>query len=177
MSATATTGNERAPAGTRPPRGRQVLVLLLFLVLCLGVEAAITQVTRPALEPWYRELAKPAWTPPDLAFPIVWTALYLAMAAAAWLAWRAAPPGRFGWPLACFLLQLALNAGWSFAFFGARDVGLALIDLSALLLAVLATLFAFWPLSRWAGALLLPYLAWCGYAFALNAAIVRLNLL
>lgn len=172
MTATAAHRGSAAPA---PTPGRQALILAVFLVLCLGVEYATSLVTRPAIEPWYRALAKPDWTPPDIAFPIVWTVLFVLMALAAWQAWRRAAPGTFGWPLACFLVQLALNGAWSFIFFGRGDPRLALIDLVALLLALIATTIAFWRLSRPAGAMLLPYLAWVVFAGVLNFEVARLN--
>lgn len=77
--------------------------------------------------------------------------------------------------LGLWVLQLALNAVWSQLFFGLRRPGLALIDLGALLIAVAATIWAFWRYSPVAAGLLAPYLAWTAYAFALNAAIVWMN--
>jgi tryptophan-rich sensory protein len=163
-------------AGTRrPSRGQQATVLLLFLVLCLAVEVAAASVTQPAIEPWYRNLAKPAWTPPDQAFPIVWTLLYILMAVAVWQAWRDAP-NRFGWPLACFLIQLALNGAWSYVFFGMGEIVAAFLVIMALVLAILATVVTFAQVSRPAAWLMLPYLLWVGYATALNGAIVQMNL-
>lgn len=163
------------PAWPRRSRGSQTLGLLGFFVLVFAVEAAIVGVTRPAIDTWYAELAKPAFTPPNIAFPIVWTAIYVLMALAAWQAWRRAVPGEFGWAMACFLVQLALNLAWSYLFFGEQMVALALIDVVALLLAILATTVAFAQLSRWAGVLMLPYLAWVGFATVLNWQIWQLN--
>lgn len=160
---------------SRPSRGQQAAVLLLFLVVCLAVELAAASVTQPAIEPWYRNLAKPAWTPPDQVFPIVWTLLYVMMAGAAWQAWRTAP-SRFGWPLACFLVQLALNGAWSYVFFGMGDIVAAFLVIVALILAILAATVAFAQVSRAAGLLMVPYLLWVGYAAALNGAIVQMNI-
>lgn len=159
----------------RPSRRSQSIALLLLVGLCLAVEMAAAALTRPAIEPWYRDLAKPAWTPPAAAFPIVWTGLYLLMAAAAWQAWRAAP-AYAGWPLACFFVQLALNGAWPAIFFALGDIAGAFLGIVALLLAIVATTVAFAQLDRIAGWLMVPYLLWVGYAGALNAAIVRMNL-
>jgi tryptophan-rich sensory protein len=146
---------------------------LLALTLLVGrLGAAVTQ---PALEVWYRDLAKPSWTPPDLAFPIVWTALYILMALAAWRVWHQGRGAQRRWALALWGLQLALNALWSQLFFGLRDPGLALVELGFLLGVLLATIALFARASRAAAWLMLPYLAWSGYAFALNAAIWRMN--
>jgi tryptophan-rich sensory protein len=69
-----------------------------------------------------------------------------------------------------------LNFAWSALFFGEGQIFLALIDVIALILAILATTTAFWQISRAAGLMLLPYLAWVCFATVLNAEILRLNL-
>ncbi|MBK1696260.1 TspO/MBR family protein [Rhodovibrio salinarum] len=168
-----------APIDSDPPKRRsfaqQALVLIAFLALVFAVEGATVSVTQPAIDGWYADLTKPTFTPPNLAFPIVWTAIFFLMALAGWQAWRAAQREDFGWPLACFLVQLALNFTWSALFFGAGDIFLALVDVVALILAILATTTAFWQVSRAAGLLMLPYLAWVCFATALNVEILRLN--
>ena len=72
-------------------------------------------------------------------------------------------------------MQLALNCLWSFAFFGARSPIAGLVVIAVLIVAILATIRAFWPLDRLAARLLVPYLAWVAYATALNGAIWHLN--
>ena len=121
---------------------------------------------------WYRRLSKPSWRPPDWLFAPVWSALYLTIAVAGWLAWREA-----GWSpaLAVYAVQLALNAAWTPLFFGLHRPGLALIDLVLLWCAVAATIALFLPLHAGAAWLLVPYLGWVSFAVALNAAIWRRN--
>lgn len=151
---------------------RSLLALGLFLLACLGISLLGGAITAGPVESWYPALAKPAITPPDIAFPIVWTLLFLMMAVAAWLVWR-----RAGWSgaLALFGLQLLLNLGWSALFFGAQQIGLALIEIVLLWLAIAATALAFYRHDRRAGLLLLPYLAWVSYAILLNALIWQMN--
>lgn len=149
-----------------------VLGLAFWLVLCFGA-AAMGARFNPG--EWYAALAKPAWTPPDCLFGPVWTVLYTLMAVAAWLVWR-----RYGFAgapvaLALFGVQLALNALWSWIFFGLQRPGLAFLELEALWLAIAATTWAFWRLSPTAGWLLVPYLLWVTFAGLLNYAICRLN--
>ena len=131
--------------------------------------------TAPQIDGWYADLAKPSWTPPGQVFGPVWSILYASMAVAAWLVWR-----QSGWagargPLALFAGQLGLNVAWSWLFFGLQSPGLACLDILLLLAAILATLIAFWRRSIAAGALLLPYFVWVGFATALNLAIWRMN--
>ena len=158
----------------RPAPWVQGVVLAAFVLLCAAVEWSASVVTRPAVEGWYQALAKPAWTPPDIAFPVVWTLLYLLMAIAAWLAWRA-QPALARWPLAIFGVQLALNALWSYVFFGWGWFAAAFIVLLALVIAVAATIAAFSRVSKAAAWLLVPYQLWVIYAATLNGGIVYLN--
>jgi tryptophan-rich sensory protein len=91
---------------------------------------------------------------------------------AAWLVWRQGGPRT---PLTLFAVQLALNAAWSWLFFGWHRLGLALAELVLLWIAIAVTTAHFWRLRRPAGLLLVPYLAWVSFAGVLNAAIWRLN--
>jgi tryptophan-rich sensory protein len=153
-------------------RRRDVLGLAAFVVMCFGVSLLGGRATLPALDHWYPQLSKPAWTPPAWVFGPVWTLLYPMVAVAGWLAWR---EGRSRCGTLLYLLQLALNAAWPWIFFGERRVGWALVCVLLLWFAILGTLVAFWRVSRGAAVLLLPYLAWVGFAVALNAAIWRMN--
>ena len=121
---------------------------------------------------WYAALVKPAWNPPAWIFGPAWTVLYTLMAVAAWLVWK-----RNGWrlPLMLYCLQLALNAAWTPIFFGAHELGWALIEIIALWIAILLTLLSFRRVSTPAAWLLAPYLAWVTFATALNFALWRLN--
>jgi translocator protein len=153
---------------------RRALLGLVGWVLLSFTAALIGSAFPPGA--WFEALEKPGWQPPNWVFGPVWTVLYALMGGAAWLVWR--ERGSFTaarGPLLLFLVQLALNAAWSPAFFGAQDPGLALVVIAALWLALLATLIAFWRVRALAGVLLLPYHAWVSFATALNFALWRLN--
>lgn len=153
---------------------RPLFALAGFVALTLVVGAIGARATLPEIPGWYAQLAKPSFTPPNWVFGPVWTTLYIAMAVAAWLVWRT--PGKARTPaLALWGVQLALNLVWSLLFFGEHRIGLALVDIVVLLLAIVTTILAFTRLSSVAALLLVPYLAWVGYATALNFAIWRLN--
>ncbi len=162
----------------RAPRNpiRDGVVLVGLAALCLGIGALGSLATTPNLEPWYASLEKPAFTPPPIVFPVVWTTLYLMMALSAWLVWRT--PGPY-YPkrtaLIAFFLQLALNAAWSWAFFAAQSPLFGLVVIALLLAALLWTIVAFARISRPAAWLLVPYLAWGSFATVLNAAIFVMN--
>lgn len=151
------------------------LVLLSFAVVTLAVGRFGAYVTAPSLQSWYPSLAKPAYTPPDWAFPVAWTLLYLLMAIAAWQVWRVGERERMATAMTLFFVQLGLNGLWSYCFFGLRRLDLALIDAVALSAAVVATILAFQRHSKAASWLMLPYLAWVLFATLLTYDVWRLN--
>jgi tryptophan-rich sensory protein len=97
------------------------------------------------------------------------------MAVAAWLIWRAAPPQQTRLALVLFVAQLALNALWSWLFFGWRLGGAAFVDIILLWILIVATVVAFSRIRALAGALLLPYLFWVTFAAALNYSVWQMN--
>jgi len=124
---------------------------------------------------WYKNLKKPRWNPPNWIFAPVWSVLYLLMAFAAWLVWK-----QYGWSgapvaLGVFVVQLLLNAAWTWTFFGLHRPNLALGDIVILWMAILLTLILFWKLVPLDGILLFPYLAWVSFATVLTWTIWRLN--
>jgi tryptophan-rich sensory protein len=150
--------------------------LLGCLLFCLGVGFIESIYTRPEIPTWYAGLVKPSWTPPPIAFPIVWTALYILMAIALWRLWETTSPSQARWrAIALFLVQLALNALWSPVFFGWHDTRAALVIIALLVLTIVATIFAALRIDRTAGFLLVPYAAWVAYATTINAGVVVLN--
>jgi len=124
---------------------------------------------------WYAALAKPAWNPPAAVFAPVWTVLYVLMGVAAWLAWRRAGFSGAGAALVLFIVQLGLNALWSYLFFGLHRPELAFMDIVALWVVILVVAVLFWREDWRAGALMVPYLVWVGFASCLNFALWRLN--
>ena len=77
--------------------------------------------------------------------------------------------------MAAYAVQLIFNFAWSAIFFAAHQIGLALIEISLLVLLVLATAILFWRRDHLAGLLFLPYLAWEVFAAFLNHGFWRLN--
>ncbi len=162
----------------RAERARAHPLALAAGALLPVVAAALLgqRATLPNLAPWYAGLAKPAFNPPNAIFGPVWGALYATMAYAAWRLLRHVPAGpERRVALALFFLQLALNAAWSWCFFGLHRPLLGLVDILPQWLVILATIKWSWRLDRRAGASLVPLALWVGFAAVLNFAIWRLN--
>jgi tryptophan-rich sensory protein len=156
----------------RGSAGKSGLVLAGWLVLCFGAASSAAFITPGN---WYAGLIKPAWNPPAWIFGPVWSALYVMMAVAAWLVWRAGGWRKQRAALGLFLAQWLLNALWTPLFFGLHQPGLALAEIVLLWLTLLATVLEFWQVSRAASLLLWPYLAWVSFATFLNFTLWRLN--
>ncbi|WP_394691622.1 TspO/MBR family protein [Hoeflea sp.] len=122
--------------------------------------------------PWYEELQRPNWTPPNWAFPVVWSILYILIGVSGWIVWQAQGVGL---AMGLWLLQLILNAAWSWLFFGMKRMDLAFVDVCALFLSILAYIAAASVISPLAALLFAPYAVWVATAATLNRAVWRLN--
>lgn len=154
---------------------RSVIALIIALVACFVASAIGGALTRPNLE-WYATLQKPSFTPPNDVFPVVWTALYLAMAVAVWLVWRA--PGKVEDKrpaLIAFAIQLLVGVIWSVAFFWMQSPGAGLLAIMVFLIAIVATIILFARFSRAGALLMMPLALWVSFAMALNFSIWMLN--
>ena len=170
LERTARPSTDREAGSTRQWFVLAGLLAASFVVAFVGGLASTSGV-----DGWYAGAAKPPWTPPNWVFGPVWSFLYTARAVAAWLVWR-----RWGWQdakpaLLLYAGQLALNAIWTPLFFGAQQLWLGLAVIVALDVVLAVTVLAFFRRHRLAGALLVPYLAWCLYATTLNAGVAVLN--
>jgi tryptophan-rich sensory protein len=148
--------------------------LAAIVFITLGPCLLIAPLTRPGNDGWYAKLRKPAWNPPGWVFGPVWTVLYLTMAVAMWLVWKAAPEASV-LPFRLYAVQLLLNHLWSPVFFLLKRPGAAFAVIAALWLAIVATTVCFAWRVPLAGQLMIPYLAWVSFAAVLNHRIWRDN--
>ena len=145
------------------------LLFCIFFAACLG--AGVTGGLFPP-GPWYRDLKKPWFTPPDWVFPVTWMVLYVCMAVAGA---RAAMAENNGLAMAFWSMQIAFNALWTPVFFGLKKIRMGMAVLAFLWLSVLSAMLALWQVDWIAGALFVPYLIWVTIAGALNAGVWWLN--
>lgn len=150
--------------------------LIVSIIGCELVGIISSFFTISAISTWYSTLNKPSFAPPNWVFGPAWTFLYFLMGISFYLIWKQdwkkkkiKTAGIF------FLIQLGLNFLWSPVFFGLRSPLLGLINIVAMWILIIITMRKFYPLSKSAFYLLVPYLLWVSFATILNAAIVLLN--
>jgi len=153
---------------------QQVIGLIAWLLLCFGA-SAIGAFASIQARSFYVELTQPAWAPPGWLFGPVWTVLYGMMAVAAWLVWRRGGFKANQVALVIFLVQLVLNALWSWVFFAWQMGAASLFNIVMLWGLILAAIWAFKPSSSWAAWLMVPYLLWVSFATVLNYTMWQLN--
>ena len=148
-----------------------VVVAALITMIVLAIGGAVT-----TIGPWYRDLRKPSWNPPNWAFGPAWT---LILGLAAWsgvLAWTHAVGDPAHSRIALlFGVNILLHVLWSPLFFNLRRPDWALIEVPFLWLSIAALMVGLSQYSSTSAWLLLPYLLWVSFATFLNFTIVRLN--
>jgi len=141
-------------------------LILPLLVILTAVIGSIANININA-DGWYEELVKSPLNPPGYVFGIVWPILYLLMGIVSFLAAEKI------WKL--FIIQLALNATWSWIFFYYQLPIIALLDIALLMLVNAMILNNLKSFSRALFLLYLPYMLWLCFAAFLNISIIYLN--
>lgn len=150
--------------------------LVVSLLICQGAGLIGSVFTTPAIPEWYANLEKPEFTPPSWVFAPVWTLIFLMMGLSLYLVWKKREKGKeVERSLLIFGIQLILNIGWSFLFFGLRSPLCGLLEIVLLWFTILLTILSFLKHSRVAAFLLIPYLFWVGFAAVLNFYVWQLN--
>jgi tryptophan-rich sensory protein len=151
--------------------------ILLCVAICLAVGYLSSITTQSSIKTWYPTIEKPIFNPPNWIFAPVWTMLFILMGIAAGMVWNKLETNKelVKKGLLFFTIQLLLNALWSYLFFGLNNVLLALIEIILLWLVIYETYHIFKQIDKKASYLLIPYLAWVGFATILTGSIVWLN--
>ncbi len=149
---------------------KPILIAFLLAIAVGGIGGAATEIG-----PWYTNLIKPTWQPPDWAFGPVWTLIYITTGIAGVRAWRLGDPVQRRLFLGAVLINCALNILWSVLFFKMQRPDLALIEVVALWLSIVPLIWLPRAYSPASSLLMLPYIAWVSVATYLNLPIVRLN--
>ncbi len=156
---------------------RKILGFVIAIIICQVVGLMGAVFTSANIPTWYAALSKPFFSPPNFVFAPVWTLLYALMGISLYLIWekRQALKEQKVIVLGLFFGQLFLNFLWSAIFFGLRSPLLGFIEILMLWIVLLVTMIKFYPVSKKASLLLVPYLLWVSFASILNFAIFILN--
>ncbi len=169
-----------SPSRSSPSTALTVIAAGVFAAATVAAAVGGSVINQGDAQDWYDGLDKPFFTPPDATFGIVWTILYVMIGISGWLAWRAAassgrPIGFWAQPSLWWGIQMVLNFAWTAVFFGAQAPVGGLFVIAALIAAIVVDISIVRHYSAVAMWLMVPYLAWCCFAAALNTGVVVLN--
>ena len=152
------------------------IAFVVNIAIPLAIGAIGAFFTASSVKTWYVTLAKPSFNPPNEIFAPVWTSLYIIMGISAYLVWQKRHQIlNLPRTIAIYLIQLVLNLMWSFIFFYAHQIGVALFEIIALLIAVIINARVFYKIDKTAGLLFIPYILWVSFATVLTYNIFILN--
>jgi benzodiazapine receptor len=149
---------------------KPIYIAILLSLLVGGLGGAATEIG-----PWYFQLQKPSWQPPDWLFGPAWTTIYVLTSIAGVKAWRRADDVQRRYFLGALLLNLVLNLLWSLIFFTSQRPDIALLEVVPLWLSILLMVLLVRGYSLMSAWLMIPYLGWVAFAAYLNWTIVQLN--
>jgi tryptophan-rich sensory protein len=156
---------------------QKILRIAVVLMTCLVIGYLSGMMTKESITTWYPTVIKPFFNPPNWVFAPVWTILYIMMGIAGGLVWNKIETDEKNVKTAFkyFIVQLGLNAIWSFIFFYLHNPFLALVEIVLLWLMIYETYNQFKLIDKKAALLMIPYLAWVIFAMILNGAVWWLN--
>ena len=149
------------------------LSLILFFIITFSASFIGGLVTISLKEPWYSQLVKSNFTPPEWIFAPVWTTLYLMMTMAIWFFWHS--KNRNLSTVYLYFIHILFNTTWSIVFFGLHQMLLALFVLIGLILMIIILMLRFKRVNIVSYYLMIPYLLWCCFALFLNFNLLILN--
>lgn len=153
-----------------------LVAFIVNLAIPLAIGGIGAYFTASSVDTWYRTINKPSFNPPDGVFGPVWTSLYILMGISAYLVWQKRDQiAHFPRTVAIYFIQLVMNLMWSFIFFYAHELGIALIEIILLLIAIAINAGIFYKVDKTAGLLFIPYFLWVSFASVLTYNIFVLN--
>ena len=149
------------------------LSFTLFLTITFSASIIGRLTTFSSKEPWYSQLEKSNFNPPDWIFAPVWTTLYFMMTLAVWIFWHS--KNKDTNTIYIYFIHILLNTTWSIVFFAMHNIFLALINLMILVLLIIVLTLRFKRVNNVSAYLMIPYLLWSCYALFLNFNLYLLN--
>ena len=145
----------------------------LFFIITYSASFIGGIVTISFKDPWYSQLIKSNFNPPDWVFAPVWTTLYLMMTLAIWFYWHS--KNREMNTIYIYFIHIVFNTTWSIVFFGLHQILLALIVLMILIMMIIILIIKFKRVNNVSAYLMIPYLLWSCFALFLNFNLLILN--
>tara|TARA_B100000575_G_C22999282_1_gene575883 strand:+ start:378 stop:845 length:468 start_codon:yes stop_codon:yes gene_type:complete len=149
------------------------LSFVLFFIITYSASFIGRLVTITLKEPWYSQLEKSNFNPPEWIFAPVWTTLYLMMTLAIWFFWHS--KNRDMGTIYIYFIHILFNTTWSVVFFGFHNIFLAFINLIILVFLIIILQIRFKRVNKVSSFLMFPYLLWSCYALFLNFNLLILN--
>lgn len=153
---------------------KKALAFIIPLIICLLVGYFAGFFQSDAIETWYPHLDKPALTPPNWVFPVVWTILYVLMGISIGFIINSGTK-RMRFFIILFILQLFFNFTWSITFFYIQNPISGFMNILILDVLVIFYIIESYYVSRPASILFLPYALWILFASYLNGYIMFHN--
>lgn len=150
-----------------------IFPLIICIAIPLTVGMVSSWITAGSMK-MYAGLNRPAFAPPGILFPIVWTILYILMGISSYLIYVSDEPYRM-LALCLYVGQLIFNCIWSPIFFNVKAYGLALVWLLIMWVMIIALIAVSWRISKVASILLMPLVLWTTFAALLNYSVYRMN--
>ena len=151
---------------------KPLVISILISLVTGGISALLTSDSMKL----YKSLNRPVLSPPPIAFPIVWTILYILMGVSAYMIFTStADQKKKRNALFLYALQLVLNFLWPIIFFNLELYFFAFLWIVLLWVTVLLMIAEFMKIRPAAGFLQAPYLIWLTFAAYLSLAFYYLN--
>ena len=149
------------------------LSFVLFFFITYSASFIGRLVSISSKEPWYSQLVKSNYNPPDWIFAPVWITLYFMMTLAIWFFWHS--KNRDMNTVYIYFIHIVFNTTWSIVFFGLHQILIALLVLLVLIFLIITLILKFKRVNLISYYLMFPYLLWTIYALFLNINLLMLN--
>lgn len=125
---------------------------------------------------WFNRLRRPRWLTFEFAIPLIWITIFICGAWSAYVVWEIAPSLAKTWQLmGLYLLLEIVTISYTTVMCKLQSLRVGtIIGATGLLISIILASLVF-PISSWAGFLLLPYIIWSPIGTYTTWAMIRLN--
>ena len=153
---------------------RKALNIIIPILVCFLVGLSASYFQADAIKNWYPTLIKPAVTPPNIVFPIVWSIIYVCMGLSIGLLINSTIERRRFF-IKAFIFQLFFNFTWSISFFYIQNPLIGFINILLLDIFVINYTLKGYQVNKASSIFFMPYVIWLLFATYLNGYILMYN--